>query len=482
MRRFAGLIALALCLAALAATTACGGEGCPAPAVYEAFHKNMDELRAALARRFGSTWSADRLPESVRGEYERLTDAERKAANDARDLAGRWEDIAAKVRHAEFDREGLAARQRQIDREQKDLNDKIEDLNRRREATRRDAVRHNMSQPLLTDAAAMARWNAEAEVGNRTVAAQKTEQAGLQKEQAALDARREKLVKDFAEIAARIAGQIGRRSALMREMAPFMSRAGGDAMHALALARLIGSGEEISSSATERQQSYAEVAADADRQLAETVAREAALQLAKRTVLGATGPGVAVLAVDVTLATGNAAVETRTREVERNLLLIGDYGRVLKRMKEGGTLKADDPHYQAIRAVLKEQGEAMPDDGADVLIEGLKSWRAAAAAMTATLSGLAGNYVGGKAERAGTVVVSKLSSMERRVIGPRMVRYFKTAINSVAESGSGTVAGQVVDGGGKLIDEQLFGPKPPEAAVRPVPGAGSPPAPRWGRD
>jgi hypothetical protein len=136
-------------------------------------------------------------------------------------------------------------------------------------------------------------------------------------------------------------------------------------------------------------------------------------------------------------------------------------------MKQGGTLKADDPAYQAIRTVLKEQGEAMPEDGADVVLQGLKSWRTAGAALTATVSAVAGNYAGKKAERAGTAVINRLGSMERQVIGEKMVKFFETAINSLAESGAGVFSGDIVKLGGKWVDEQINGPRPVEPAVRP---------------
>jgi hypothetical protein len=91
---------------------------------------------------------------------------------------------------------------------------------------------------------------------------------------------------------------------------------------------------------------------------------------------------------------------------------------------------------------------------------------------------VAGTYFGGKAERAGSTVVKHLSNMDRKVLGPKMVRFYETAINSVAESGSGAVAGQVVDAGGKWVDEQLNGPKAPEPGTQPAPAPGSGDAPR----
>lgn len=161
---------------------------------------------------------------------------------------------------------------------------------------------------------------------------------------------------------------------------------------------------------------------------------------------------------DVFADTAIAGVDQRTREVTRNLFLIGDYGEVMKRMIQAeGKSATQTPEYLAMRAEIERLAAEMPANEAQVLGQGLRS----SAAIGTALVAAAGNYTGGKAERAIRKTGDKWLQSNYTTLGRDMVHFFRGSFKSTAAAaGDESVkqsAGMIADAFRRATEEP---PKP----------------------
>jgi len=434
---------------------------CPAQTAGDDLHKNMDVVRGAMAQRFGSGWTIASLPAQLAEEMDRLQKGEREVTSEGRALKERWDDCETQAKQLDFDHRDFDSRLKFIDRSEENIKPREENLEGRLRAIMAERDRHNMAMPAQDDKAAMARWNAEADDGNRRIEELKKEQAALEAEHQAITDKRNAMFAEVSELAAKSNVLMRRKQVLMGDLAPFMVKARRLSIDAVAFAQIPASGVTVARPAPENHyENYDKIG----KEMLGTMAQEASLQVLKRAVIASEGPGIAVAGADLVRDAGGAGVDARTQEVERNILLIGDYGRVLKRMKEGGTLKADDPTYQAIRQVLEERKEAMPSSTGEIMLEGLESSEALTAAISKKIVETAGGYVAGKASRAGAEVVKHLSNTERAVLGKSMVKFFEHCLSGTAEVGAQQTVETTLTHGSKMVAEQLYGPPKPGGA------------------
>jgi hypothetical protein len=140
--------------------------------------------------------------------------------------------------------------------------------------------------------------------------------------------------------------------------------------------------------------------------------------------------------MDTALDVTTVGVDQRTKEVTRNLFLIGDYGAVMKAMiKEQGPDATQTPEYLAMREELQRISADMPKSKADMMLQGLNSTAALGAALTAA----AGNYLSKPVGRAGASVTNHLNNIERATLGRGGVKFFTNAFEAL-----GSVAGDVI--------------------------------------
>lgn len=138
---------------------------------------------------------------------------------------------------------------------------------------------------------------------------------------------------------------------------------------------------------------------------------------------------LADLGMDATIA----GVEQRNLEVEKNIFLIGEYGKVMKAMiRNSGPDAVDDPEYQAIRDELERLKADMPASDAEVLTQGLAS----SAALTKALMAQAAKYATKPVEKYAGTVTDHLNAEQRETLGKGGVKFFKEAIKTVSTSGA----------------------------------------------
>ncbi|MEP6667628.1 MAG: hypothetical protein ABJF10_00660 [Chthoniobacter sp.] len=134
-------------------------------------------------------------------------------------------------------------------------------------------------------------------------------------------------------------------------------------------------------------------------------------------------------AADVFADTAIAGVDQRTREVTKNLFLIGDYGEVMKRMIQAeGKSATQTSEYLAMRAEIERLAAEMPANDAQVLQQGLIN----SAAIGTALISAAGNYAGGRAERALRKSGDQWLHSIFKTHGGATVRFFRGSIKSTA--------------------------------------------------
>jgi hypothetical protein len=181
-----------------------------------------------------------------------------------------------------------------------------------------------------------------------------------------------------------------------------------------------------------------EVKPDLSTAMLKALGAELAVQAFKRLAYSTEVPGIVINLLDVT----GASMDERSRLVANNILLVGDYGLALKRLKDQGRLRPGDPSYESLRYMIGELQQDMPSSSAEFTLQSLTS-------VTALIEGLAvaaGSYAAKGVEHAGPAVMKHLSPRAKQALGQVGYRIFKGSISATLEVGtSKTVERLLVD-------------------------------------
>lgn len=170
--------------------------------------------------------------------------------------------------------------------------------------------------------------------------------------------------------------------------------------------------------------------------LFKSIASDAALKgLSSRAALRLLGKtltkvaGTAYTLADVGMDLSIAGVEQRNLEVEKNIFLIGEYGKVMKAMiRNSGPDAAQDPEYQAMRNELERLKADMPASNAEVFWQGLNS----SAVLTKALIAQASKYAAKPVEKYAGTVTNHLNNEQRETLGKGGVKFFRESIKTVS--------------------------------------------------
>jgi len=136
---------------------------------------------------------------------------------------------------------------------------------------------------------------------------------------------------------------------------------------------------------------------------------------------------------NILMDTSIKSMDQKTVEVEKNILLIGDYGGALERLKKLKRLKPNDPGYAALREMLVRMNREMPSTTGQYSIntpagtldlEFVYKSFSPAILLEETVANLAGQYVASKVEVFGKAF-STLSKSEKGFIGKAGSDFFK---------------------------------------------------------
>lgn len=405
------------------------------------FRSGLDQLHIAIEK-LGQP-AASEVSSAIRELDDIRLDLEKQAAV----LNNHYANIDSeqvKLDRANRDREDKL---RQIDFEQKTHAADMEDLTRRIAALRADKAQHEAAKLAATSDAEIRRINDWAMEGNRR-------KGLLEKELAELDQRRKDRDQRRADIASDIishaqnANWLGRRRSLVDQQSSQLLAAMSAALsRALALSQIQSMPARVA-----EYESPEAIAKKVSKEFFYGVAKEASInylsknaqqevleRLGKRHVLkilsavGLQGvPGRTIYSVaEVSLEATIAGTEQRTREVTRNLFLIGDYGEIMKRMIQAqGAGATETPEYLAMQNEMKRLADEMPDSNGEVMLQGLNS----AAAITTALIGAAGNYVGSKAQKKVFKLTDRWLTSKYKTDSASTVRFFRGAFKAVSNT------------------------------------------------
>lgn len=317
----------------------------------------------------------------------------------------------------------------QIELDQKSLDDDFADYRRRLAPHQEDALQQHLAAGAATTDEQLASANSWGEV----VQARKQE---FDREYARLSDRKMDLEVRRAELARLIVDHLGRfkrlqrfRSQVDRETAQLLSECSAASSRALAVKQIVDSPSRVI-----EYQSPSALADKAAGDFFKALAKEAGLKTVQTLLvklgLKSLPVGLAVTAADTFADIAIAGVDQRTREVTKNLFLIGDYGVVMKRMIQAqGAAATKEPEYLAMSAELERLSEEMPANEAELVMQGLRSTAALGTAFVA----VAGHYVSKPVERYAGTIIDRLDDIELQHLSPSGVEFFRESFKSLGK-------------------------------------------------
>lgn len=139
-------------------------------------------------------------------------------------------------------------------------------------------------------------------------------------------------------------------------------------------------------------------------EIANIVGPTAIAQLGFKTLGG--GVGHVLTALDIATAVSNE----HEREIQRRLLIIGNYAEAIKSLKSRGHLRQGDRRYEALRYMMQMSGRSMPTSATEFNIQALGT----AKALGNSLAAVASHYMGGALAKSGKAKVISAFKADRR--------------------------------------------------------------------
>jgi len=386
----------------------------------------------------------------VASERSEIADVHEKLFRRGQDLHQELVALGEDQWKLDFDSRDLHGKSRQIDVEQTSINSESADLGPRIESHNADAMQQHMAAYAGNDAAGA--WGERVEsrksILDRAV-------RSLEQRQRALDERRNAIATEAIGLASRSTVFDRNRNRINGDAGSVISECAAALSRARALIQIRNTVARNSSGAS--YQPPKDLADTALKDAAEAFGKTGALmalesksgrdlftkayrELAEKagvkfgTKVGAkyiaATAGIGFTMVDLGLDVGLAGVDQRTQEVERNLLLIGDYGAAMKVMVDKDKNALHDPDYQAMRAELERKASGMPGSTAAVALQGMGT----SAAVSEAFFSIAKDFVAGKVGRLAGRSANRLNNAQRKSLGPGGVVAFRSVQTVKAEA------------------------------------------------
>ena len=371
---------------------------------------------------------------SERREVADLLVAMRKRADSVRQERDATDAEYAKLRRIARERDDKT---RLLDFEQKVHDTEHEQWLKDIAALRADHAAFLVAKSVAQTEAQVAAVNAWSERGIARRTQLEQEEKRLVGVQTSIDQRRSALLSDIVGEASR-AGWLGkRRSRVDRETVSILAEIAALRSRVLALSQVAG--------APARATTYRPASEIADKAVADLlkgIAKEGALiglegktmvRVLSKVGLRAAPVGAAFTVADTFADVALVGTDHRIDQLERDLLLIGDYGAVMKRMIAArGGAATQDPAYVAMRAEIDRLASELPGSEGAILVQGLKNAAALGEALRAALA----QYTAGKVGKAAAGVTKKLDAASRAVHGPAGLQFFDRALTAVGKAGT----------------------------------------------
>jgi hypothetical protein len=370
-----------------------------------------------------------------------------------------------------FDDKELRQKCTEFNAAQKALNVEVADYARRLRVHAADKNQHDIAAaaPNLNSAqrASLDGW---AERGNARRDILNHEYEQLVARQAALDARRKSLAPLLEDLSARRSALERKRRHLDEDASSIVAQCSALLAHADALRQIRDAPARQVAGAGYRAPD--DLAEDTVSELEKGVAKEIALKALeskagrdafKRAFRAATGKaagktgdavleaagGYVIPIADVLVDVDTVGVEARTVEVERNLLLIGDYGAAMKQLVDAKKADAkNDPAYWEMRMELHRLAAGMPGSSPEVALDGLVT----SAAVSRAFLEVGKHYVGKAAGKFVGKGWNHLDNAERSALGPGGVMATRmlgtAAATTAAETELQERGRKIISGGG----------------------------------
>ena len=419
----------------------------------------LTQLQAAL----------DALPESPSGyaeisrEREDVLDLRSAVERDVKTHDELLSDVKAVRSRIDFDRRDLDQKAKEIDREEEQVRGQIEDNFRRGQTHEADRIQQWACNGSTNEQ--VRRCNEWGEEVTRRANLLNSEMRELEARQKQLQARRLDLVQKGKDILRRSVAL--QRKHVLAESDVFGTTANCED----ALARTRAFGEIVRSPAPGSRpiESYPTVSQAAE-EAAKTLFTESVKTAATRTLEGKTGErvlskvkvlgrigirgvpiGAAFTVADVSGSVLTAGVDARTKEIEKDLWLVGDYGAALKRIIETkGEHASEDPGYQAVLRALRDKQGDFPATGPQVAAEGLVE----VTAFTTLFAEAAAKYASRPLKNAGWTWWRHLNNADRKAWAGNAGKFRRETVGTLAE----TLSEEATKNGLRSMTDQLTSP------------------------
>jgi len=408
-----------LLLLGLGATSAALGDG-------DFLRPGIDRLKVAIEQ-LGTPAAGE-----VESELDELQDILASLERKSTTLAVLRDRVDSEQRSLDQLHREREAGQVQLDLEQRTLEQDEADYKQRVDVHNADAMQQHAAAAAATTPEQVASVTAWASVIEERRTALQEEGARGMERSAALESRR-------AEISQGIVAQMVRGKRLQRfraevdaEVAEALGRCSSALSRALALLQIVSSPAR-----TVEYEPPDALAKQVVGDIFTGVAMEGALiglegktmvKLLAKVGLPAQPVGLAYTAGDAFADVAIAGVDQRTKEVTKNLFLIGDYGAVMKKVIQAqGPAAVHNAEYVAMRAELERLAALMPATSAQMLLQGLTNSAAFGTALTAA----AGSYVSATVGHASSKVTNHLNNAQRAILGKGGVKFFRNAMEAL---------------------------------------------------
>ncbi|HTD24890.1 MAG TPA: hypothetical protein VK738_19715 [Terriglobales bacterium] len=427
------LLGLAGCLLPLcAADTSTAGE------CFQNFSTEFENAKALLPQKFGDGWTVDNLPPEIGEELRALTKQSEELSDESSKLDSRAVALQGDEDLLSHSENWLKTRQDTLEGKYKDLNEENESLQKQIVDFNERFGRHQANQCVYPpdNPGVCAAYNAEKNQLDAEARQLEERQNKIEKRYKELDEEKSALDDEVGPLASRRTVLEETRTNLEQDQATFTSKCEEAATRAKVLAQIIPVSGTKPGPGNQQDPNKA----------FKGLGQEFAAGAFKKFVVSTEAPGIAMTAADVI----TAGVDERTKEISRNILLIGDYALALKRLKEQGHLQPGDPSYDALRHMEQETGNDMPIGQAEFTWQAVSSENTLLEGLAAT----AGHYASQKVEHIAGDIMRHLSVADKQTIGKAGYQVFKKAISIDIEAGANKGTELLLKGSAEGVQEQ----------------------------
>jgi hypothetical protein len=410
--------------------------------------QRFQKVVTALRERFGNNYSDKDLPRRISSELSRLVATRGTLQRQAVELKERAFALESDEKTQEFMAKALESGQKKLDGYKQSYAEDERKLLLEFQLHDKRVLEHKRFPPDSSDRTAVERYNEEVRRLNSWLSRLNDSRRRLLTRRDGVMGRERQLRQEAMDLASRQPYLDIRRQKLTEDVAAFIAGCEKISIRALILAEIV---PHSTSGTPDTGKSHR---ADAGKEVLMSLGSFAGLEILKRMGYSyLSGPGAGVITAADILGAG---MDGRTEQLQRKILLIGDYAAALARLKKEGRLRAGDPGYDALRRAMIEAGESMPRSGLGFTFESLGT----AKAMVAGLAELAAGYAAKPVRGIGARLARTLPRADRQVLGRTQRRAMTEMIDWNAAWGVSQTGSAAIKEGSGAVRKQM------ERAVR----------------